>query len=298
MRKDQDVSRRIYDGALISIGQFRRGPQHPNFAGPHWIGGMLLVFPRTSVTITHAGKEPVVADPNTVMFYNHGQVYSRGQLSEQGDACEWFGFASRLVADAIRPFDAQVDDRPEKPFQFSHGPSDTLSYLMQKLVADHVLGNQQPDHLFIEETVLCVLKQVIGYSYHQRGLPPQKTKIVHEREIVEALRKTLALHFEQNLSLEQIAAYLNYSPYHLCRIFHKHTGRSIHQYLKELRLRTALEYVTQANNDLTHLALKIGFSSHSHFTEAFRKTFGIPPSALRHASRQHLRELQSKISIA
>ena len=259
---------------------------------------MLMVFPRTSVTIRHAGQEPVVADPNTVMFYNHGQVYSRGQLSEQGDACEWFGISARLVADAIRPFDAQVDDRPEKPFQFSHGPSDTLSYLMQRIVVDHILGDRQPDHLFIEETVLSVLKQVIGHGYHQRGLTPHKTKIIHEREIVEALRKTLALHFEQNLSLKQIAGYLNYSPFHLCRIFHKHTGASIHQYLKELRLRTSLEYVTQANADLTHLALKIGFSSHSHFTEAFRKTFGMPPSSLRQISRQRLHELQSKISIA
>ncbi|MDQ2693192.1 MAG: hypothetical protein M3Y68_14230 [Chloroflexota bacterium] len=42
----------------------------------------------------------------------------------------------------------------------------------------------------------------------------------------------------------------------------------------------------------------MGFASHSHFTAAFRKTFGTPPSTLRRASRQTVRELLSKISIA
>ena len=298
MRADQDASGPIYDGAFFRIGQFRRGPKHPNFSGPHWSGSTLIVFPRTSVTITHLGKAPVVADPNVVMFYNHGQIYSRGKLSEAGDLCEWFGFGSQLVADAIRSFDAHVDDHPFEPFQFSYGPSDTTSYLLQRLVVDHILGTQQPDDLFIEETVLQVLKRVVENSYRQRGISPKQTKVSVEKEVVDAIQKVLVTRFEQNLSLEQIAAQLNYSPFHLCRLFRKHTGQSIHQYLTQLRLRTSLEYVTQANTDLTSLALQLGFASHSHFTESFRKTFGTPPSELRNVSRQQMRQLLSKISIA
>lgn len=298
MREDQDASRRIYDGAFFSVGQFRRGPKHPNFGGPHQVGGTLIVFPRTSVTITHAGKEPVLADPNTVMFYNDGQVYSRAKLSDKGDLCEWFGFDHKLVADAIRSFDAHVDDRRCKPFQFTHGASDTTSYLLQRLVVDHILVNQQPDTLFIEETVMQILKRVIEHNYRQRGVSPLTTKVSQELEVVDAIQKVLAIQFEQNPSLEQIAAQLSYSPFHLCRIFRKRTGQSIRQYLNQLRLRTALEYVTQANTDLTSLALRLGFASHSHFTEAFRKTFGTPPSALRNTSPPDMRHLLSKISIA
>ena len=259
---------------------------------------MLIVFPRTSVTITHLGRDSVVADPNVVMFYNLGQIYSRGVLSEAGDLCEWFGFGPELVADAIRSFDPSVDDRPFEPFQFSHAPSDTTSYLLQRLVVNHILGAQQPDELFIEEAVLEVLKRVVENSYRQRGTSPTQMKTSAEKEVVAAIRKVLVTRFQQNLSLEQIATQLNYSPFHLCRLFRKHTGWSIHQYLTQLRLRTALEYVTQANTDLTSLALKLGFASHSHFTETFRKTFGAPPSELRKPSHQEMRQLLSKISIA
>ena len=298
MHEDQDASKRIYAGAFVRIGQFRRGPKHSNFGGPHQIGGTLLVFPRTSVTITHAGKDPVVADPNTVMFYNHGQIYSRGRLSSKGDLCEWFNFDPSLVVDAIRPYHAHVDDHPVEPFSFSHGPSDTTSYLLQRLVVDHIQGEQQPDSLFIEETALQILNRVIENTYTQRGVYPIQLKVSTEREVVDAIRKILAVRFERNPSLEEIAAELNYSPFHLCRIFRKYTGQSIRRYLNHLRLRASLEYVTQANMDLTSLALKMGFATHSHFTEAFRKTFGTPPSMLRNKSREDILQLLSKISIA
>jgi AraC-like DNA-binding protein len=298
LREDQDATRRIYAGASISIGQFRRGPKHWNFKGPHQIGGTLIVFPRTPVTITHAGQTPVLADLNTVMFYNDGQIYSRDRLSDKGDLCEWFRFHPRLVADAIRAFDPYVDDNPCMPFRFSHGPSDTRSYLLQRLVVDHILTQRQPDHLSIQETVLHILHRVVAGSYRQRGIEPVRVNLSSEREIVEAVQRFLATQFDQNPSLEQIAAQLHYSAFHLCRVFRKHTGRSIHQYLNQLRLRASLEYVTQANLDLTHIALNMGFASHSHFTEAFRKTFGTPPSALRKTSRQTMCELLSKISIA
>ncbi len=163
---------------------------------------------------------------------------------------------------------------------------------------NHILGSPQPDHLFIEESVLRILNQVTINNYRQRGVTPLRTKDSPEQEIVEAIQKVLVTCFEQTLSLELIATKLNYSPFYLCRIFRKHTGRTIHQYLTQLRLRTSLEHVTQAQTDLSSLALQVGFANHSHFTETFRKAFGVPPSKLRNASRQQMRQFLSKISIA
>jgi AraC family transcriptional regulator len=298
IRADQDASRVIYEGTLFRIGQFRRGPKHPNFGGPHTNGGSLMVFPRTSVLIQHAGKPQIVADPNTVVFYNHGQEYIRSQLSDKGDLCDWFGFSYETIADAIRPFDPYVDDRLTQPFSFMHGPSDSTSYLTQRLVVDHILSNTKMDRLFIEEAVLTALKRVIENKYRANGMLPQKNKNKHEQDVVNTIQKMLGTSFEQELSLEQIAKAVNFSPFHLCRIFRKHTGQSIHQYLKQIRLRTSLEYATQVNADLTSLAVQIGFSSHSHFTESFRKSFGAPPSMLRNTSRQYIHQLLSKNSIA
>ena len=59
-----------------------------------------------------------------------------------------------------------------------------------------------------------------------------------------------------------------------------------------MRLRTALERAADPGADLTDLALDLGYSSHSHFTAAFRKAFGVTPSAFRRkATGQRVREL-------
>jgi len=47
-----------------------------------------------------------------------------------------------------------------------------------------------------------------------------------------------------------------------------------------VRLRTALELIPGNENNLTDLAFQLGFSSHSHFTLAFRKAFGVPPTQI------------------
>lgn len=58
-------------------------------------------------------------------------------------------------------------------------------------------------------------------------------------------------------------------------------GTTIHDYLRRQRLRAALEPLAETSTDLARLALDLGFSSHSHFTGAFRREFGRTPSPAR-----------------
>jgi AraC-like DNA-binding protein len=72
------------------------------------------------------------------------------------------------------------------------------------------------------------------------------------------------------------------SPFQLCRDFRKVTGDTITGYRHSLRLRLALEMLHDTRSgDVTRIALDLGYSSHSHFTKFFRRTFGITPTAFR-----------------
>jgi len=82
-------------------------------------------------------------------------------------------------------------------------------------------------------------------------------------------------------SLERLAAQVGLSPFVLARRFRRTLGESIHQYRLALRLREALERLAAGESDLTALALDLGFADHAHFTNAFRRRFGLPPSAAR-----------------
>jgi AraC-like DNA-binding protein len=73
---------------------------------------------------------------------------------------------------------------------------------------------------------------------------------------------------------------------HLCVEFARSTGTTLHRTLIRLRLRAALERLQDPRCDLSALAHEVGFSSHSHFTAVFRRTFGHPPGQEREALKK------------
>ncbi len=294
-----------FSSKLVSFGSFRCPPTYPAFEDTGPIRrGHIIVFPRTSVRITHAGRDPIIADPNVVMFYNDGQVYRRAKISERGDLCEWFAFAPTVITDALRDYEPATADEPDRPFRLTHGPSNPQSYMAQRLVVEHVTQCVRPDTLQIEEVLLHVFVSVIHNAYAARGHRLQTatatraaTRRTHT-DLVHAVQELLAAGFREALSLAQIAVSVHSSPYRLCRIFRQQTGVTIHYYLDQLRLRTALERIPNCDGDLTALALDLGYSSHSHFTYAFRRTFGLPPSHLVQAPPgQHLCELGKNLIV-
>lgn len=287
----------LFATRTLRIGTFRCRPWEPWFEDTGPISGHLMVFPRTSVRITYAGSRPIVSDPNLVMLYNDRQEYRRGKISERGDLCEWFEFAPEIILDAVRPYDPAVDDR--RPFRLSHGPSDARLYLLQRRIVEQVASADQPDQMYIEEALLAVLSTVIRSAYQaagQRG-GSRRQRDSGASELVYAVKHFLATHFTERITLDQIAQAVHCSPYHLCRIFRQQTGSPMHVYLNHLRLRTALEYLSEGADDLATLGLELGYSSHSHFTHAFKRAFGASPSALRQRPFQQQQRQLSKILI-
>ena len=277
------ADRILYDDGALRIGAFRRYPWQQPFADTGPIGGFLLVFPRTSVIIQHAGGAPVVADPTRVMLYNRGQEYRRRALGERGDECEWFSFPPALIADALRARDPAVDDRRERPFVATHAPVDDATYLLQRQVVEHLEAAQASgaaaDALFVEEAMVRLLARTARASY-----PPARARrdatVDEHRAVADACRVLLAKHLGEPLSLGELARAVGVSPFHLARLFQRDAGTTLHAYRHRLRLRNALERVLDGE-DLTRVALDLGYSSHSHFTAMFRRAFGRAPSSLR-----------------
>lgn len=99
-------------------------------------------------------------------------------------------------------------------------------------------------------------------------------------------RATAYLHanLASPIHLADIAGAVGGSPVYLTEAFRRVEGIPLHRYLTQLRLAQALVEVPHAS-DLTTLALALGFSSHSHFSAAFRSAFQCTPSQFRHAAK-------------
>jgi len=103
---------------------------------------------------------------------------------------------------------------------------------------------------------------------------------------IEDLRIRKAIDFihanlSWNITLEELAEETSLSPGYLVAAFKQATGRPPHRYLLEQRVERAKVLLADPNQNITQIALDVGFSSQSHLTTVFRRLTGLTPNAYR-----------------
>ena len=88
-------------------------------------------------------------------------------------------------------------------------------------------------------------------------------------------------HFEEDISLDDIAAKAGVSRYYVTRAFGEATGRSVMRYVRERRLSEAARTLAGGDRGILDVALGAGYGSHEAFTRAFREQFGVTPESVR-----------------
>lgn len=98
-----------------------------------------------------------------------------------------------------------------------------------------------------------------------------------EREMAQFIHD----HFDQELTLDQIAASAALSPGACCRLFKRHMGCSPFTYVQNLRFQRAARLLETTDEPITQVAARCGYGSPSYFTKSFREKTGLSPSAYR-----------------
>jgi AraC-like DNA-binding protein len=95
------------------------------------------------------------------------------------------------------------------------------------------------------------------------------------RGVVAILQRDLAA----PPTLEAIGHEVGCSPYYLSRTFSREMGMTIPQCLRTLRMRYAAELLKSGKCNVTEAAMEVGYSSLSHFSQAFCQAVGCCPAA-------------------
>ncbi len=93
------------------------------------------------------------------------------------------------------------------------------------------------------------------------------------QRVVAILKENLA----EPPSLEELGRRIGCSHYYLSRLFTQEMGKTISAHLRDLRLEQAAERLREGKMNVTEVAVAVGYSSLSHFSAAFRETFGCCP---------------------
>ena len=85
----------------------------------------------------------------------------------------------------------------------------------------------------------------------------------------------------ERLTLVELAAVLQLSPYHFAHIFKRATGLAPHQYLIERRLARAKHFLETTDLPIAEVALAVGCANQSHFSALFNRATGMTPLTYR-----------------
>jgi AraC family transcriptional regulator len=246
----------------------------------------VVSFVHSGAFVLHVQGRSELIDPTAVLLYNPRAPY---QSSHPFGCCD-HGSAIAVRRDALldvmRRQDPASEERSAALFTASHVRGLSRVWMRQRLLVERLRGSAAQDPLAFEAAVLDLLGEIAAEHARLRGLPPPPAESSRaRRRYVEDAKALLQERFHEKLHLDDISRALYVSTFHLCRLFKEETGMPIHHYLTRLRLRESVEPVLAGRVDLGGLALDLGFSSHSHFTAAFRKEFGVSPREVRKAGK-------------
>jgi len=236
-----------------------------------------LVFPYRGVYVRHVGDDPTVAEANQVLFFNAAEGYKVSHPVEGGDASLTLILDTSQLHELVpREF---LREGPGVAFRPSRLRIDAHTQVLVALLR-HSLRNGTAEPLEAESLALTLVRRSLG---------PRTAKepgaSYSRKRLVDRVKLVLASDLARRWSLAEIAAEVKGSPVYLTQVFQQVEGVPLYRYQLNMRLARALDLLGEYD-DLTLLGLDLGFSSHSHFSAAFRRFYGLAPSEFKKSARR------------
>jgi AraC family transcriptional regulator len=255
----ETTHRRVGDGATFAESVYRRDLRIPTHEHAHAFLNLVLEGTYTETCGTRARTR----GPFSLALHPSGERH----------ADHWHGVGGRVfhveispgLVERVRGYSSVLDGAEE----FQGG---VPSWLAMRLYHEHLRSDAESP-LVMEGLLLELLAECSRRRGSDRvGKPPPW---------LERVRGLLHDQFAENLTLEAIAAEAGVHPVHLARVFRQHCGRTLGDYVRQLRVEFAARQLITTQTPLAALALGAGFADQSHFCRTFKRHTGISPASFR-----------------
>ncbi len=239
-----------------------------------------LVLAHGSLQVRVAGFAPLVANPCGVLFLNPGDRIVRIAAADENSVADVISLAPDTAARLCRLAGLQ-QEKAARAGQLFGGPWARLG--LDEFLRLRLLNRRRdaPDHeSHLTRWVQRVLNQAMP-EWRKRPTPARHGQDGADPGrfgLAQGMVAYLDVSWRRNVSLAELSAVFGLTSFHLLRAFSRSIGLTPHQYTLQLRLRRSLRLIESHDGRLADIAIALGFSSHGHFSTAFRRAFGMTPA--------------------
>ena len=141
---------------------------------------------------------------------------------------------------------------------------------------DGILTEFSTKRLLYRESAGALLKALLVLLLRSNAQNASQSAKIPEK-IIDYIR----MHYHEPLPNTLFSKMFGYHEYHLNRLFLKHTGSTIRQYILDMRLNHAKKMLLNTDIPLSVIAENVGFNSNSYFSTYFRQATGLSPTQFR-----------------
>jgi AraC family transcriptional regulator len=238
------------------------------------------VHPATSVLERHTHETPTICSVQYGRFteYYPGKAFDCDartlKVTPAGEphwnrfaAVDTFGLRIDVDRHAFTELPAIADMLDERVFF----EADAFALLTAQLVRELT----RPDDLSglaVEGLLLELLAQMARLNADRTRRAPQYVREAYD---------LIASQFRSRVSVEGVAQMVGVPAPQLARAFRREYACTIAQKIRQLRVEYAAGALARTDLPLAQIALSAGFYDQSHFSNAFRRHFGVTPSTYR-----------------
>lgn len=242
-----------------------------------------LMCPLSGTGILEIGNNTYKLKEGTIFYCNSGSTYSL--TSDEGFKLICINFdLDRKAAHITQPFSPIKINSSGKKETVNQCYVENSSFLNSYILLNNASGFtnsilslaeefKHPKNFYLEKAS-SLLKCILIDMHRLDTVTP-----------ANAMVNTIILYINDNLSSNidnsELANIAGYHPYHLNRLFIKHTGKSMHKYILKARLNKAKQLILSTDYPLNEISTTVGFNSYAHFSDYFKKEFSLTPTEFR-----------------
>lgn len=212
---------------------------------------------------------------------NLEHVWKQGNCTSRDVREVTIQFPSNLFSEQLL-YKNQFSSIHEMLKRAEHGLSFSLGTIMKTYtILDKIAGEQEKFEQF-----LTFLHLMYDLSVAEDSRVLASTSFAQVEHSMESKRITRAKqyvndHYNESISLSELAALSNMSPSSFSRFFKQNTGRTLSDYIIDVRLGNAARMLVDTSVNVSDICYECGFNNQSNFNRIFKSKRGLTPSEFR-----------------
>lgn len=258
-------------------------PYNEGFHTLHWHGEIQFILVLKGSIRTKVFEESVQTEAGSALFINRNAVH----YTEGSPDCRYHSFIipARLLAGAggeefAERYVDSVTEYQMMSYAALDGRESSAQPVLQKLRAlDESCFSQEADDFTDYRQAVRVMELWLEFI---RILPGERTvKPCKEYDRIQSLLSYIHTHYEEPVTVEELAGSAGISKTECQRCFKKYVGKPAYQYLQEYRLLMGAQLLKNTGQTVTEIAGRAGYESCSSFIQHFKRKYQCTPQEYR-----------------